>query len=177
MYILACSRRYPSTKKCRGNDVQLESEAVVEVQMKLRSHWQLLCQFKRQFMRQSVGQGDQQGRVYRAGLAVQKARMSSTDGCTVHSLAFDRPGAQAGQERSGRATGGQVRAHVGCAKPNLELRRPTWSPWRAVRRATWSPSCAWSAAWSAKLGPRGAQEARWRSVTPASSEAPDAHIV
>ena len=31
------------------NDVLLTSKAVVEVQMKLRSHWQLLCQFKWQF--------------------------------------------------------------------------------------------------------------------------------
>ena len=38
----------------------------------------------------------------------------------------------AGQERSGRATGRQVGAHVGRAEPNLELRRPSWSPWRAV---------------------------------------------
>ena len=38
----------------------------------------------------------------------------------------------AGPERSGRAAAGQVGAHVGCAEPNLELRRPSWSPWRAV---------------------------------------------
>ena len=31
------------------NDVLLTSKAVVEVQMKLRSHWQLLCQFTWQF--------------------------------------------------------------------------------------------------------------------------------
>ena len=105
----------------------------------------------------SRGQGDQQGRVYRAGLAVQKARMSSTDGCTVHSLAFDRPGAQAGQERSGRATGGQVRAHVGCAKPNLELRRPSWSPWRAVRRSNWSPRRSKRCSRRSKRRPRGSK--------------------
>ena len=87
--------------------------------MKLRSHWQLLCQFKRQFMRQRVGEGDQQGRVYRAGLAVQKASMSSTDGCTVHSLAFDRPGARAGQERrQARRTG---RAGSACEKRSETL--------------------------------------------------------
>ena len=87
--MLFCSRRHPSTMKCRGNDVQLESAAVVEVQMKLRSHWQLLCKFKRQFIRQvhvqleahdgsscvraaqgttwpSRGQGELHRRVYRA---------------------------------------------------------------------------------------------------------------
>ena len=46
IYVLACSRRCPSTKKFRVDDVLLTSKAVVEVQMKLRSHWQLLCQFK-----------------------------------------------------------------------------------------------------------------------------------
>ena len=38
----------------------------------------------------------------------------------------------AGQECSGRAAAGQVGAHVGCAEPNLELRRPSWRPWRAA---------------------------------------------
>ena len=40
------------------------------------------------------------------------------------------------------------------------------------RRSSWT----WSAAWSAKLGPRGAQEARWRAVSRASPEASDVHI-
>ena len=35
-----------STKKFRGNDVLLTSEAVAEVQMKLHSHLQLLWKFK-----------------------------------------------------------------------------------------------------------------------------------
>ena len=45
MYI-TCSRRYPSTRKFRIADVLLTSKVVLEVQMKLCSHWRLLCQFK-----------------------------------------------------------------------------------------------------------------------------------
>ena len=90
--IPACSRRYPSTMKCRGNDVQLESAAVVEVQMKLRSHWQLLCQFKRQFTHQRVGQGEQHRWVYRASHAVREARETSKDGCTGQGWLYRRQG-------------------------------------------------------------------------------------
>ena len=63
--ILACSRRYPSTEKFRDNDVLFTLEAVVEVQMKLRSHWKLLCKLRWQCTRQTADQGERYRRMYR----------------------------------------------------------------------------------------------------------------
>ena len=133
--------------------------------MKLRSHWQLLCQFKRQFMRQRVGEGDQQGRVYRAGLAVQKARMSSTDGCTVHSLAFDRPGARAGQERRQARRAG--RAGSACEKKSetlgSHLEWPSGVP-KAPEKVQVEPK-------SGQVGPKSSQEApSWVQQAPKSGQ-------
>ena len=69
--ILACSRRYPSTEKFRDNDVLFTMEAVVEVQMKLRSPWKLLCKFRWQFARHIADQGEQYRWMYRTQRGAQ----------------------------------------------------------------------------------------------------------
>ena len=125
LYILACSRRYTSTRKLRINDVLLTSKAVVEVQMKLRSHWLLLCKFKWHFIRQIVGQGEQHIWVYRAQRCAPKARESCTDGCTVHKEALKRPGraVQTGvQITKRRSRSWLCREQVGAPKIILEIK-------------------------------------------------------
>ena len=113
----------------------------------------------------SRGQGDQQGRVYRAGLAVQKARMSSTDGCTVHSLAFDRPGVRAGQERRQARRAG--RAGSACEKRaktlGSHLERPSGDP-KAPQKLQVEPK-------SGQVGPQSSQEApSWVQQAPKSGQ-------
>ena len=101
--------------------------------MKLRSHGQLLCKFKRQFARQvhvqleahdgsscvravqgttwrSRGQGELHRRVYRAQRRAQEDRESCPDRCTGH--------------KEGRT------------EPKLALRTPSWSPNRLGRAAS-----------------------------------------
>ena len=105
------------------NDVLLTSKAVVEVQMKLRSHWLLLCKFKWHFIRQIVGQGEQHIWVYRAQRYAPKARESCTDGCTVHKEALKRPGraVQTGvQITKRRSRSWLCREQVGAPKAILE---------------------------------------------------------
>ena len=107
------------------NDVLLTSKAVVEVQMKLRSHWLLLCKFKWHFIRQIVGQGEQHIWVYRAQRYAPKARESCTDGCTVHKEALKRPGraVQTGvQITKRRSRSWLCREQVGAPKIILEIK-------------------------------------------------------
>ena len=61
---------------------KLESAAVVEVQMKRRSHWKLLCKFRWQFTREIADQGEQYRWMYRAQRGAEEARESCTGGCT-----------------------------------------------------------------------------------------------
>ena len=103
---------------------KLESAAVVEVQMKLRSHWLLLCKFKWHFIRQIVGQGEQHIWVYRAQRYAPKARESCTDGCTVHKEALKKPGRaiQTGvQITKRRSRRWLCREQVGAPKAILEI--------------------------------------------------------
>ena len=71
---------------------ELYSEAVVEVQVKLRSHWKLLCKFRWQFTRQMVRQGEQYRWMCRAQRGAQQARESCTSGYTGHKEVLKRPG-------------------------------------------------------------------------------------
>ena len=85
----------------------------MEVQMKLRSHWLLLCKFKWHFIRQIVGQGEQHRWVYRAPRGAQEARESCTDGRTGHNEAQKSPGraVQTGVQITKRRSRGQGELH------------------------------------------------------------------
>ena len=92
---------------------KLESAAVVEVQMKLRSHWKLLCKFRWQFTREIADQGEQYRWMYRAQRGAQEARESCTGGCTGHKEALKRPGraAQTVVQITKRRSRGQGEPH------------------------------------------------------------------
>ena len=92
---------------------KLESVAVVEVQMKLRSHWKLLCKFRWQFTREIADQGEQYRWMYRAQRGAQEARESCTGGCTGNKEALKRPGraAQTVVQITKRRSRGQGEPH------------------------------------------------------------------
>ena len=120
---------------------KLESAAVVEVQMKLRSHWRLLCKFRWQFTREIADQGEQYRWMYRAQRGAQEAGDSCTDGCTDHKERLKRPG---------RAAQTYVQS---------TQRRPIG----AQEASSWAPE----ASKTAKLSPRGTQEApSWAQEAP-----------
>ena len=107
---------------------KLESTAVVEVQMKLRSHWKLLCKFRWQFTRERVGQGEQHRWVYRAQRFVKMP---------------------------GRAAQTGVQGTEGCSRSVQELQvEPKRHPRSTQEASSWTQD----ASESANLGPRGTQE-------------------
>ena len=125
--------------------------------MKLRSHWQLLCKFKRQFTHQvhvqleahdgrscvravqgiiwrSRGQVELHRRVYRAQRRAQEDRESCTDGCTGHE---ERRPLEGHLESTWIPLGSQLES--------------TWSPLGGHLEAIWRPL-------GAQVGPTDAQE-------------------
>ena len=92
---------------------KLESAAVVEVQMKLRSHWKLLCKFRWKFKRQIADQGERYRWMYRAQRGAQYARESCADGCTERKEALKSPGraAQTAVQIAKRRSRGQGEPH------------------------------------------------------------------
>ena len=144
---------------------KLESAAVVEAQMKLRSHWKLLCKFRWQLTRQMVHQDEQYRWMCRAQRGAQQARESCTGGCTGYEEVLKRPGrvAQTGVHITKMCSRGQRKLHKRVYRAQKSVEEPSNRCPRGFRLGPRSlQNCQVELKRhprGSKLGPRSVQEA------------------